>query len=189
MQKDTVLAVMSIPIWTPITIGLIVLAGANHHRPAATATAPKAKGVMHDSTGADVGTVEARRDGGGVRIILKVHGVPPGNHGVHVHANSACSSPGTPGFAAAGPHFDPTHANAHDGLNGTGHAGDLGNISVGADGKGKLDVVASKLNLEADSAGIMGKAVVLHANADNLTDSPANGGAGGRLACGVLARK
>ncbi len=144
---------------------------------------------MHDSTGADVGTVEARRDGGGVRIILKVHGVPPGNHGVHVHANSACSSPGTPGFAAAGPHFDPTHANAHDGLNGTGHAGDLGNISVGADGKGKLDVVASKLNLEADSAGIMGKAVVLHANADNLTDSPANGGAGGRLACGVLARK
>jgi Cu-Zn family superoxide dismutase len=89
-------------------------------------------------------------------------------------------------FAEAGPHFDPANRNQHAGLNGDGHAGDLGNISVGGDHKGKLDVVAHDLSLDPGKNSIIGKPVVLHSHSDNLTDTPVNGGSGGRLACGVL---
>ena len=36
--------------------------------------------------------------------------------------------------------------------------------------------------------GLVGKPLVIHANRDNLTDTPPNGGSGRRIACGILAR-
>jgi Cu-Zn family superoxide dismutase len=81
------------------------------------------------------------------------------------------------------------HTNYHAGPNGVGHAGDLGNVTVGPDGRGKLELTDHRITLGSDSTGIIGKAVVLHANADNLGNSPANGGSGARLACGVLEKR
>ena len=80
----------------------------------------------------------------------------------------------------------PQNRGIHAGLNGPGHAGDLGNITVAADGKGKLDVVQKDLTIEPGKMNILGKPIVLHAHSDNLTDKPENGGSDGRLACGVL---
>lgn len=158
--------------------------------PGVPLSAPKAKAVLHDSAGTDVGTAEAEAVGGGLRIIIKVHDMPPGEHGVHVHAGAACGSAAGPvAFADAGAHLDPTNAKSHDGLNGSGHAGDLGNILVGGDGKGKLDVVADRLDLGSDNASVAGKPLVVHTQRDNLTDKPENGGSDGRLACGVLERQ
>ena len=175
-------------------VTLVAVAGAGDvGEPPASGTfraAPKAKAVLHDSAGAEVGTVDAEAVGGGLRVIVKVHDMPPGEHGVHVHGGAACGSAAGPeAFAGAGGHLDPAHANSHDGLNGSGHAGDLGNILVAGDGKGKLDVVAERLDLGNDNASVAGKPVVVHTLRDNLTDKPENGGSDGRWACGVLERQ
>ena len=147
-----------------------------------------AKGVLHSASGADVGKIEVKQEATGVRIKVAVHGLPPGRHGLHVHANRSCGTPTDSAgpFAGAGPHFDPMQKNFHAGPNGIGHAGDLGNIIVGADGTGRLELTESRVNLFSDSTSIMGHAVILHANPDNLGNSPANGGSGARLACAVL---
>lgn len=180
---------MSTTFWTLAALGVVTAAG-GQLKVDAGAAAPKAKGVLHDSAGAEVGTIEAEMVGGGLRIIVKVHDIAPGEHGVHVHSGSACgSAAGSEAFADAGPHLDPAHKNTHAGLNGTGHAGDLGNLQVGGDGKGKLDVVAERLNLGTDSTSVVGKPLVLHAQRDNLTDKPESGGSDGRLACGVFERQ
>ncbi len=172
---------MTTMTWAPAALGILLLAGSTPPTP--QPVAPKAKGILADSTGKEVGTIDAEMVGDGLRIVVKVHDIPPGNHGVHVHAGTSC---GKGSFEDAGPHFDPMNAGKHAGLNGDGHAGDLGNISVGADGKGKLDVVSHDLTIEAGKTSIMGKPIVLHTMSDNLTDKPENGGTDGRLACGVL---
>lgn len=172
-------------------VALVVMAGASNgigpDSPGRYGKAPKAKAVLNDSAGKEVGTVEAEMVGGGLRIIAKVHDMPPGEHGVHVHNGSACGSVSGPeAFAEAGEHLDPANAGKHAGLNGGGHGGDLGNMLVGGDGKGKLDVVAEGLDLEAGKASVVGKPLVVHSQRDNGTDKPENGGSGGRLACGVF---
>jgi Cu-Zn family superoxide dismutase len=178
---------MSIPYWAVTAMGLLIVAGGSGSLPDTGRVEPKAKGVLTDTAGKEVGTIEAEKAYDGLRIIVKVHDVPGGDHGVHVHAGTACGSgSGAEPFAEAGPHFDPLNRGVHAGLNGPGHAGDLGNISVAADGKGKLDVVEKDLTIEPGKANIMGKAIVLHEHSDNLTDKPESGGSGTRLACGVL---
>ena len=176
---------MSIPVWALAAMGLILVAGGSGSLPDSGRVAPKAKGVLHDSAGKEVGTIEAEAAYDGLRIVIKVHDVPGGDLGVHIHAGDSCGT-GADGFEAAGPHFDPLNRGIHAGLNGPGHAGDLGNISVAADGKGKLDVVQKDLTIEPGKMNILGKPIVLHSHSDNLTDKPENGGSDGRLACGVL---
>jgi len=177
---------MTIPLWAVAVVSLIIVAGGTNSAPDSGRAAPKAKAVLKDSTGKEVGTVEAEKVFDGLRIIVKVHDLPGGDFGIHVHAGDSCGSgEGSEAFAAAGPHFDPQARGIHAGLNGPGHAGDLGNISVTADGKGKLDVTSKDLTLEGKMS-ILGKPIVVHSHSDNLTDKPENGGSGGRLACGVL---
>lgn len=176
---------MSTAFWIA-AIGVVAVAGSQ----LPTGNAPKAKGVLKDSVGTDVGTVEAEMVGDGLRMVIKVHDVPPGELGVHVHTGSSCGSgTGPDAFEEAGPHFDPAAVNKHAGLNGEGHGGDLGNIAVGADGKGKLDVVARELSLDPGKSSVGGKTIILHSKRDNLTNTPENGGSNGRLACGVLERQ
>ena len=177
---------MSIPLWAVTAMGLIIVAGGSGSLPDSGRVAPKANAVLTDTAGKEIGTVEAEMAYDGLRIIIKVHDIQGGDLGVHIHSGSACGSgQGSEPFAEAGPHFDPLNRGTHAGLNGPGHAGDLGNISVAADGKGKLDVVEKDLTLEGKMS-VLGKPIVLHVHSDNLTDKPENGGSGGRLACGVL---
>jgi Cu-Zn family superoxide dismutase len=178
---------MSIPYWAVTAMGLIIVAGGSGSMPDSGRAAPMAKGVLQDTAGKEVGTIEAETVYDGLRIIIKVHDVTGGDLGVHVHAGESCGSgAGAEPFAAAGPHFDPLNRGIHAGLNGPGHAGDLGNISIAADGKGKLDVVSKDLTITPGKENVIGKPIVLHVHSENLTDKPENGGSGGRLACGVL---
>jgi Cu-Zn family superoxide dismutase len=119
-------------------------------------------------------------------VRVQVQGVPPGPHGLHIHAAPTC---GTAPFDSAGPHYDPTHRDQHGGPLGNGHAGDLGNVVVGSNGKGKIDFVTRRLSLGNDSLTIRGRTLILHADLDNLTDIPPNGGSGARIACGEVVFK
>lgn len=147
------------------------------------AFSPGLRAVLRDADGREVGTVEVEEAPGAIRIVARVHDVSPGNHGIHVHAGSAC---GSAPFSEAGPHFDPEKHERHSGPLGSGHAGDLGNIVVNEKGEGKLELYTRRLALGSDSTGITGRAIILHANPDNLTDHPENGGSGARIACGVF---
>ncbi len=141
-----------------------------------------AKGI-----GKPVGTVAIKETADGVELDTNLKGLPPGEHGFHLHENGSCApadKEGTPTAAqAAGGHFDPEGTKAHKGPGGGGHKGDLPKLEVSAKGSAtaKLKVVGLKL------ADMRGKALVIHEGGDNYSDTPKPlGGGGGRIACGVV---
>jgi Cu-Zn family superoxide dismutase len=90
----------------------------------------------------------------------------------------------------AGPHFNPG-GKQHGFENPMGfHAGDLPNLDVGPDGKGKAQAVAKGAGLGTGKDGLFhegGTALVVHEKPDDMKTDPA-GNSGGRIACGVVER-
>jgi Cu-Zn family superoxide dismutase len=123
---------------------------------------------------------------GGVSIALDVKGLPPGEHAFHVHQVAKCEPP----FVTAGPHFNPD-AKMHGLRNPMGaHAGDMSNITVGADGTARVTIVNTQVTLGEGPHSVFaggGTSLVIHAAADDMTTDPA-GNAGARIACGVIAK-
>ena len=126
--------------------------------------------------------------GAGVKIAITVTKLPSGQHGWHLHTVGTCDPPD---FSSAGAHFNPD-AHQHGSLNPQGpHAGDLGNLSVGADGTAKFELVAKLVSLEAGRANSLfktgGTAIVVHADPDDEKTDP-SGNSGARIACGVITK-
>ena len=123
-----------------------------------------------------------QKEGGKVQVHVEVKGAPPGDHGVHVHEKGDCSDAE---FKSAGGHFNP-HQTAHGGPTSTPrHPGDFGNMAVGADGTGVVDLETEMLTVGGGSLSVVGKSIIFHAGTDDLTTQP-TGNAGGRLGCGVI---
>jgi len=119
---------------------------------------------------------------GGVEISVEIKGAKPGNHGVHLHDKGDCSAPDA---SSAGGHFNPD-GKAHGAPNmDPHHAGDFGNMVVGADGTGKLKLVAKGLTVAPGPNSVVGHALVIHADQDDLKTQP-TGNSGARVACGVV---
>jgi superoxide dismutase, Cu-Zn family len=119
---------------------------------------------------------------GGVHVLLTVEGISPGDHGAHVHDKGDCSAADG---SSAGGHFNPQTQD--HGLPGAPkrHLGDLGNITIGKDGKGSLDITAPGANLKAtDVASFVGRAIIVHAKKDD--GGQPTGNAGDRVGCGVI---
>ena len=134
-----------------------------------------------------VGTATLRETASGVLVKVDFSNVSPGPHALHVHTTGKCEAPM---FTTAGGHFAP--GGTKHGLLAAGgpHAGDLPNAYVGADGKLSLEVLVPNVTLADGPRSLMdadGSALVLHATADDYLTDPA-GNAGGRIACGVIAR-
>lgn len=149
---------------------------------AASADAPHAaRAVLKDAKGEKVGMAALVDAQGGVTLSVKVQGLPPGTHGIHVHAAGKCDDPE---FKSAGPHLNP--AGKKHGLKSPEghHAGDLPNLTVGADGKGELKATLQGVTLGSLLAA-EGTALVVHATADDEVTDPA-GNSGARIACGVI---
>lgn len=121
----------------------------------------------------------------GVLVQLEVRHAPPGNKGVHVHTHGDCSDIRR---ESMGPHFAPKleqHALPSEGPD--RHLGDLGNISVGADGTGKLEIKVPAATLGADDAtSFLGRALVVHSERDSGAEAQPAGNSGAPLACGVI---
>jgi Cu-Zn family superoxide dismutase len=119
----------------------------------------------------------------GVQVTLVVEDVsPPGDHGAHVHEKGDCSSPDG---ESAGGHFNPSAQPHALPVNSPRHLGDFGNIVIGADGKGTLEIVAPGANLkEGDPSSFLGRAIIIHAKRDD--GGQPTGNAGGRIACAEI---
>lgn len=110
----------------------------------------------------------------------RVSGLAPGSHGLHVHQVGDCSGPVGEHFSPAGdPHGSPQEPDAGH------HAGDLGNITADDDGNADIELIDAELELGGTSHSIIGRAVIVHAGADDLTTQPA-GNSGAAVACGII---
>lgn len=150
----------------------------------AAAQAQSAIAKLQNTGGAEIGTVELTQIPDGVLLKLAVKGLPPGDHAFHIHAAGKCEPP----FESAGGHFNPT-GQAHGILAGKGHAGDMPNLHVPANGELAVEVIDTAVTLEKGKPNSLlqqaGTSIIIHAAKDDYKTDPA-GNAGGRIACGII---
>ncbi len=151
-----------------------------------------------DINGLQVGTATFTNVDNGVTVHVTIDGLPPGDHGIHIHQNGICDPNGTEPFESAGGHFNPDGSLHGAPLLGTPgatpimgeeHAGDLANITVDASGHGEKEFQTDLFTLSGDAANslndIDGSSIVIHADPDDLVTDP-SGNSGDRIACGVI---
>lgn len=144
-----------------------------------------ATGTFKNAEGKDVGTVRIEHMPSATLFLLKLHDLPPGVHGIHIHSVGQCTPPS---FDSAGPHWNPTKSQ-HGSKNPKGpHAGDLQNITIPADGKLETQVTVQGIRQWEDEGGLLdgdGASIVIHANADDYMTDP-SGNSGARIACAKI---
>lgn len=129
------------------------------------------------------GTATFSGEKGSVQVKVDLTGAPPGEHGLHIHETGDCSAADA---MSAGGHWNPS-AQMHGAPGAaTSHLGDIGNITVKADGTATHTATNPLWEIGTGTANdVKGKAVIIHAKADDLTTQP-TGDAGGRIGCGVI---
>lgn len=167
------------------TLALVALtAQADHHGSAKSATAE-----FHDREGTAAGTATLTESPHGVLIYFDLKNLPPGPKAVHIHSVGTCEDPGE-GFVASKGHVNPD-GKEHGLFNPAGpDAGDLPNLYVGEDGSFEAEFFTTLASLGGHDgrAPILdedGAALVIHEARDDHITQPI-GGAGSRIACGVV---
>ena len=143
---------------------------------------------LTDAKGNNVGmAMISPAKGGGVSIDLTLKGLPPGEHGIHLHEVAKCEAPT---YKSAGAHFNPAKKK-HGLLNPDGpHAGDMPNVTVSAKGTLQITVTNKNLTMDAGANSIYaggGTALVIHSGPDDLKTDP-SGNAGTPIACGAITK-
>lgn len=131
------------------------------------------------------GDVSFKNSDLGVEVSIDVQQLKAGAvHAIHIHENGKCDEPK---FESAGGHFNPTkEVHAHPEAK-QHHIGDLGNITADKNGTAKKTLVISRAKF-SDETSPVGKAVIIHKDADDLKSQP-SGNAGDRIACGIVTIK
>lgn len=168
---------------------LLFLAAAAVATPA-LAQGPDASAPLIDTKGKSVGTVWFTEAPQGVLIDVQVRSLPAGPHGMHIHSVGTCNDRAA-GFKASQGHVK-GGATEHGLLNPKGaEVGDLPNVYVGRDGTARAQFFSTQLSLRGAGGRPRlldenGSAILIHASADDHVTQPI-GGAGDRIACGVIA--
>lgn len=149
------------------------------------ATADSARANIVDTRGVGIGAVILTAEGEGVALRGALIGLPPGEHGFHIHRTGSCEPPA---FESAGDHLGAGQtAHGFDAPGGP-HAGDLRNITVEEDSTATVDQIDDRVTLRGNAVGLLdddGAAIVIHAGPDDYVTQP-SGDSGDRIACGVI---
>jgi len=131
------------------------------------------------------GTATFTQVGNGVRVVVDVRGLNPGQeHGFHIHEAGDCSS--GDGMSTKG-HFNPqSKPHAHYSTP-ERHAGDMPALRADANGNAHLDTVLDVMTVSPGPTSIVGRGLIVHAGSDDYKTQP-TGNAGARVACGIINR-
>ena len=123
------------------------------------------------------------QNGDQITFTVEIQGASPGLHAVHIHEYGDCSAPdGT----SAGGHWNPTDVAHGKWGEGEFHLGDIGNITVGEDGMGRITLTTDLWEIGTGSdVDVVGRGIIVHAGADDFVSQP-SGAAGPRIGCGVI---
>ena len=166
-----------------ITVAVLAAAVA----PPVASAADMAGADIVNTDGAVIGKATFEQTPTGVLMSVDVAGLPPGGHGIHLHAAGSC----TPDFKAATGHINPDKV-MHGLRNPEGpDNGDLPNLFAAADGTAKAEFFTTRVSVAGgDMPALLdedGSAVIIHENPDDHMTQPI-GGSGGRIGCGVIAK-
>lgn len=175
-----------------VAIASAAVAAQGRRGGAASAIPAKARAEIKGQGIAGLATFVEEKNGESVSVAIRimVKGMPPGMHGVHVHAVGKCEGD----FTSAGGHFDPGPAgNVEPDANHPFHMGDLPNLNVPVTGGFPYDARTTRVTLSDGPLSLFdadGSAIVLHADLDKgVTGPPRSGVSGGaRVACGVIVK-
>lgn len=154
---------------------------------------------LQTAAGVLVASARFSSDGDAVRVRLQAKGLTPGFHGFHIHEVGMCDGSTATPFSSAGGHLGETE-NGRGGSAHSNHGGDMPSLYINADGSGTLSFRTDRFTL-ADLIAENGRAVMIHADADNFANIPtryapapdavtlATGDSGGRIACGVVRQR
>lgn len=128
------------------------------------------------------GEISLTERNGIVTLEANIYGLEPGTHAIHLHEKADCSS--SDGKSTGG-HWNPTFESHGTWQNDTGfHRGDIGNFEANNHGYGMIKFSTDLwcIGCEDPVKNILGKAVIVHQGADDLTSQP-SGAAGARVSC------
>ncbi|UOQ46065.1 superoxide dismutase family protein [Halobacillus salinarum] len=140
---------------------------------------------FYNGAGDKIGTATLKEMPEGVQVKVKVEGLDPGPHAIHVHEFSKCKGPD---FISAGNHFNPD-SKQHGLMNAEGaHAGDLPNIEADSSGMAQAELMLSDATLKDSQKSLLrkeGTSLVIHSGVDDGLTQPA-GNSGERIACAKI---
>ena len=117
----------------------------------------------------------------GVYVITSVTGLPRGNSqcdspifAFHIHMGGSCEEGSSDAFPKTGTHYNPA------GCDHPHHSGDLPPL-FSADGIAMSSVLTNRFTVKE----VVGKTVVIHSGADDITTQP-SGNSGEKIACGMI---
>ena len=136
---------------------------------------------------------------GNTHVYGKIVGLSPGKHAFHIHEYGNLMK----GCASLGAHYNP-FGKTHGGrvyadskgnvqINYNRHVGDLGNVITNKKGETIVNFIDPLVRLRGETS-VIGRSIVIHDGVDDYgkggtAESLKTGSAGGRIACGIIARR
>lgn len=187
MKKNVSIFGIKVSLLLLISISLALISCERMQQQAGVLSTPSAKqaiATIGPTSGNSVtGMAIFTQNGDQITLTIEIQNASPGIHAVHIHENGDCSAPDG---KSAGGHWNPTDVAHGKWGEGEFHLGDIGNITVGEDGTGSIELTTNLWEIGTGSdVDVVGKGIIVHADADDFTSQP-SGNAGARIGCGVI---